>query len=237
MPYRSIRHAFVAASCIMMSTSVFADAQDAAIRAQCPNAQAWMDRMEAAHANRKVAAENGSDAHLRDELHAHHEADAAVRREWIEAQGAKPQMARMLAVDRDNLAWMKRRFAKGFPTVAQVGTGGVQEAFILVQHADGDHAFQASMLTSITASAERGELPKGDVAMLTDRVLRAQGKPQRYGTQYVSTTPGNLTALTPQPTDDPAHLEERRASMDLMPSVDYACMLKVVYATSQSPAH
>lgn len=236
MTHHFVRRVF-AVTLFLASLPVFADAQDDAIRAQCPSAQAWMDRMAATHA-KKPPSPQGLDPAFRDELHIRHDTDAAVRRAWIEAQGAKPQTERMLAADRDNLAWMKRRFAKGFPSAAQVGGKGVEEAFLLVQHADGDHAFQSSMLGPITAAAERGELPKGDVAMLIDRVLRAEGKPQRFGTQYLSNTSGDLSAMKMQPTEDPAHLDARRASMDLMPSDDYACVLKVVYAgSSQAPAH
>ncbi|UPG85772.1 hypothetical protein L2Y94_21185 [Luteibacter aegosomatis] len=237
MTHRFARRALAATLCLA-SLPACADAQDDAIRAQCPSAQAWMDRMAAAHAKKTPPPKGALDPAFRDELHAHHDTDVAARRAWIEAQGAKPQTEHMLAIDRDNLAWMKRRFAKGFPSAAQVGRNGVEEAFLLVQHADGDHAFQSSMLEPIMAAAKRGELPQGDVAMLIDRVLRAEGKPQRYGTQYQSNTPGDLSAMKLQPTEDPAHLEARRASMDLMPSDDYACMLKVVYAgSSQAPAH
>jgi hypothetical protein len=38
------------------------------------------------------------------------------------------------------------------------------------------------------------------------------------------------------PVEDPAHLDERRASMDLMPHADYECALRIFYAPDPSPA-
>ena len=55
----------------------------------------------------------------------------------------------------------------------------------------------------------------------------AQGKPQRFGTQF-SMHDGRLQA---DPIDDPAHVDGRRAGVGLMPLADYACLLQVVYGT------
>lgn len=67
---------------------------------------------------------------------------------------------------------------------------------------------------------------------LTDRALRARHKPQRYGTQY-DIDQATPAAMKPQPTEDPAHVDQRRASMDLMPRADYECVLRVTYAPGQ----
>jgi hypothetical protein len=68
--------------------------------------------------------------------------------------------------------------------------------------------------------------------MLTDRILRYEGKPQIYGTQYLSTMANPDLHL--EPTNDMPDLDKRRASMDLMPSEDWTCVMKVVYAPAKA---
>ena len=216
--------------------SVHADAQDDAIRLKCPGATAWEDNMRAAHPGLSDEARlsrdktaHVSDPALRDAIHTRFVADQAARKAWIDAGGTQDAGKIMTQSDTQRLAWLKPRFAsQGFPTVAQVGYQGIAEAFTLVEHATQDPGFQASMLPAVTKAARADALPKGDVAMLTDRILRLQGKPQRYGTQYISAA-GDLQHMIPQPTEDPAHVDERRAAMNLMPQKDYGCVLSVVY--------
>lgn len=226
----------LAAQLVSVAGAAHADAQDDAIRTKCPAAQAWTDKMRAAHpddsADAGVAKDRSArftDPMLRDAIHTRFVADQAVRNAWTAANASPEATKAMFLSDRERLAWIKPQFTThGFPTVAQVGYVGVSEAFTLVQHADQDPGFQAAMLPSITKAAKAGDVQKGDVAMLTDRVLRHQGKPQRYGSQY-DVAPGNVQHMTLQATEDPAHLDERRASMELMPYKDYECVLSVVY--------
>lgn len=50
-----------------------------------------------------------------------------------------------------------------------------------VQHADRDPQLQATVLPMFIKRYEAGELSGDDVAKLADRILVAQGKPQRFG--------------------------------------------------------
>jgi hypothetical protein len=54
----------------------------------------------------------------------------------------------------------------------------------------------------------------------TDRVLCAEGQPQRYGTLFWTGSDGT-EPLQAQPVDDPDHLDERRAAIGLGPFADY----------------
>ncbi|MDR2212648.1 MAG: hypothetical protein LBE21_03350, partial [Pseudomonadales bacterium] len=127
-----------------------------------------------------------ADQALRDELVQRMETDQAVRRTVME-QGDSPDsdvLEKMVAIDRDNTAWLKRIIAeKGWPTISLVGDDGASAAWLLVQHADADPDFQAQVLSLMEASVAKQEASPGNFALLTDRVLSAQGKPQRYGTQ------------------------------------------------------
>lgn len=145
-------------------------------------------------------------AALRDELLAMSARDQAVREAGIKDPAA--DRSEWKAVDDANLARMKEIVAEhGFPTVEMVGARGVHEAWLLVQHADSDHAFQKDMLERLRAL----NLPwlAGDVAFLTDRVRVGDRAPQVYGTQYG------------WPIEDREHVDERRAQAGLEPLACY----------------
>jgi Ni/Co efflux regulator RcnB len=224
---------------MMASTTTMADTQEDAIAATCPNAAAWKLRMQSAHPDRTAEAREHRDEGrtftapaYRDELHRRFLADQAARDAWT-AKGLTPEASvPMRKVDADNQAWFKPIFTRqGFPTVAEVGERGVDEAFYLVQHNPEDSAFQKAMLPALTDLAKQNLVPKADLAMLTDRILRYEGKPQIYGTQYLSTMANPDLHL--EPTNDMPNLDQRRASMDLMPSADWTCVMKVVYAPAK----
>ncbi|QWT19547.1 hypothetical protein KPL74_17590 [Bacillus sp. NP157] len=238
MHHLFVRRAALAALCLAASGAAFADAKDDAVKARCPAVEAWGEKMAKAHPAlseeglaRDDSAGGLTDPDMRKELDKRAAADQSTRNAWIASPQDKSRFEAMDKVDKDNLAWMKTNFAKnGFPHANAVGLRGVADAFILVQHAVGDVPFMAAMLPQVQARGEAGELKKSDVAMLIDRVLRKQGKPQRYGTQYMSTNMSNMADMKMDPTEDMAKLDERRASMDLMPHADYECALKIFYA-------
>lgn len=149
--------------------------------------------------------------------------DQAVRSSNPDFQDRKV-VEKFLATDASNLARLKKIVAEhGFPTPPMVGQDGFNAAWLLVQHADPDPAFQQAMLEQMV---EKRLLGGEHLALLTDRVLRAQGKPQRYGSQF---TPEDGRQV-PEPIEEPLDkLDERRASMGMMPFDDYRCSIEVMY--------
>lgn len=113
---------------------------------------------------------------------------------------------------------------QGWPTRTMVGTAGARAAFLIVQHSP-SNAFQREMLPLLSAAAADDEAAASDAAMLEDRVLTDEGKPQRYGTQF------RIVAgeLVPYPIEEPETLEERRASVGLMPMAEYVKLLAETY--------
>jgi hypothetical protein len=107
-----------------------------------------------------------------------------------------------------------------------VGREGVADAALLVQHADADPAFQAAVLPMLEAAFTAGVVNGQEVAMLTDRVAKAQGRPQRFGTQ-TTITDGRVIF---DPIADSAQVDARRAAMGLPPLTDYKRILDSVYA-------
>ena len=96
---------------------------------------------------------------------------------------------------------------EGWFSNAIYGQEAATGAFLVVQHADID--LQKRFLPALKAMADRGEALKWQYAMLYDRIAVAEGRPQRYGTQ-MHCVDGRMV---PAPTEDPEHLEERRAPM------------------------
>jgi len=162
----------------------------------------------------------------RQELLAMQERDQAARNQWI-AEGRPANEAALEAVDRTNLHRVKRMLAKnGFPTAAMVGYDGVAALWLLLQHADKDPKHQRRWLAVMQTRADADELSREQLAMFTDRVLLANGQKQRYGSQAEEDDGG----LKVRPVEDPAHLNARRAAMDMIPEEDYLCVLRSMYS-------
>ncbi|WP_458070319.1 DUF6624 domain-containing protein [Rhodanobacter sp. BL-MT-08] len=227
---RSIFCAVLLASSIVASHA--SDAVHAPIEQRCPGLSAW----ESAHpqwseknqaARLTAAFGKPTDPQLRQQLLNMVKPDQAAR-EAVAKSGFQSQDAlkKMLSVDAKNLAAFKPIIQRqGFPKPSQVGVDGFKAAFLLIQHADRDPALQSQVLPQLVALHDQGMIGGSDVALLTDRVLRAQGKPQRYGTQFDQDADGSSMKL--QSTEDIANLDKRRAAMDLPPMTDYACMMSV----------
>ena len=178
------------------------------------------------------------DPGLRDQLLARVTRDQAIRDtitvQLREGDTAMPELiASMERIDSANLAWLKPQIQHGgFPTIAQVGREGVAAAALLVQHADADPTFQAAVLPQIEVAFTAGVVNGEWVALLTDRVAKAQGRPQRYGTQATMTEGGRLVI---DPIADSVQVDARRAAMGLPPLADYKRILDSVYAPPQAP--
>ena len=213
-------------SVLMLATSTaFAvDLSDAAFAKACPADAAWV---AAQQHSVPLAKEHLSNAQLRSEIDKRFDADQSARNAISASQGDKSLVAKVIEVDQSNLPWLKQQIAKyGFPSVAEVGHKGVEEIFMLTQHADSDPAFQVNVLTLMEPLVDANEVSKKAVAFLTDRVLVAQGKPQRYGTQFGKDSHGKRML---QPVEHETDLDKRRASMDLEPESDYKCRMDFVF--------
>ncbi len=108
-------------------------------------------------------------------------------------------------------------------TISKFGKAADNDAWLLVQHADKDPAFQESVLRVLDGLWKKGETDPGHYAYLFDRVAASYQEPSkrrllRYGTQGACVGPGKWEPL---PMEDPAHVDERRASVGLGPEADY----------------
>src|SRR5579863_1751989 len=124
---------------------------------------------------------------LRQELLAMREEDLRVRNELAEAgQLGGPYVPRMEAVHRKNAARLRELVAEhGWPGEDIAGEDGATAAWFIAQHAVGEPDFQRQALQWMHAAAEEGRIPRWHCAYLEDRVALQEGRPQRFGTQWI----------------------------------------------------
>ena len=130
------------------------------------------------------------------------------------------------AVDSDNRDWLRGIVeAHGWPGISRVGAAGSHEAWLLVQHADGDPDFQERCLELLRAAVPAGEAGGTDLAYLEDRVAVAHGRPQVYGTQFHEVD----GVMVPKPMVEPDNVDARRAAVGLGTLAEYAKQIHEVY--------
>lgn len=122
-------------------------------------------------------------------------------------------------VDEENTRWLKAQLSQGgWFTVSKYGADADMAAWLLVQHADRDVAFQADVLRILEPFVATRETAQTNYAYLYDRVAVNGGRPQRYGTQGLCTAAG---VWQPREVERPEKLDERRAAVGLGPEADY----------------
>lgn len=182
-------------------------------------------------------ADRGTDPSLRAELLRRVAVDQVARERFVAGlrAGGPPDSAavtRMAAIDAENTAWLAGVVARrGWPGRGLVGADAADAAFLLAQHADRDTAFQARALPLLERAHRAGEATGQQVALLTDRLAAARGRPQVYGTQ-ADVRDGRVVL---KPVADSAGLDARRASVGLPPLREYLRLLDSVYAAPTRP--
>jgi hypothetical protein len=156
--------------------------------------------------------------------------DPALKEAFLAAAG------RMLQGDYKRTLRFKEIVARyGWPGSSLVGTEASRAAYLLIAHAVKDPATGAPDLAFQKLSVElMGKLAPGEVepthfASLTDRVLLYEGKKQMYGTML---TRNEKNEKVPQPIEDEANVDERRAKLGLPPLAEY---LRSEGATKETP--
>jgi hypothetical protein len=161
---------------------------------------------------------------LRRELLAMVDTDQRVR-EGIRLPMTSADIARMQEVDARHTARMKQILATHrWPGRSLVGEDGAHAAWLLVQHSDDQ--FMAYCLPLMEQAVLTGEASRRDYVYLLDRVRMKQGKPQVYGTQFISGADGMPVLY---PIEDAEHVDERRRAIGLPSMAEYERKIREVY--------
>jgi Family of unknown function (DUF6624) len=124
---------------------------------------------------------------------------------------------RMCMADEDNLNWLKEKISSsGWFDIGRYGAAADNAAWLLVQHADGDPGYQASVAVLLEPKVASGDTNPANFAYLSDRIAVRNGRPQRFATQ-AECVQGQW--LAPR-IEDPDGLDARRAAMGLEPYRD-----------------
>jgi len=146
--------------------------------------------------------------------------------EEISLEGAEARALRyLLAVDearsiRENAEWLKSVLAEiGWFDIRIYGEEASQAAWLLIQHADHDPAWQRSMLAVLEPKVSNGDFQGRYFAYLSDRIAMNSSSPQRFGTQGRCVGPGDWQPFTVA--EPSAALDARRQAVGLEPIGEY----------------
>ena len=154
---------------------------------------------------------------LRDELIEMARQDRTVRAELAASgdlfgAGYEPRMARVHKRNARRLLQIIE--SVGWPGADLAGSDGAEAAWLVLQHAIAEPDLLRRSLPLLQAAAGEGRACPRHAAMLEDRILFFEGRPQRYGTQLDWDAGGNLSAGD---VEDRQRLDERRLSVGLPP--------------------
>jgi len=162
--------------------------------------------------------------------HTFHDVEAmpqGPRRQMVQ----RPLSAKTCDVDAENTAWLKAEWrTSGWFTTARDGEVANQRAWLILQHADRDPAFQRAVLPLL--AGETGVGARINYAYLTDRVAVNAKALQTYGTQGDCVAPGRWEPL---PVKDPDGLDARRAAVALPPIAEYQAHGATACANFKAP--
>jgi hypothetical protein len=201
---------------------------------QDPRWQKQIDALKAiyekaeAKVNRPVMAQLDS-IHEEDQTY-RKQADAIQNKYGWESKEIKAHWKIIEHKDSINLIKVKAILDKyGWMDKEQVGSKGNSTLFLVIQHAD--FKTQEHYLPMMRKAVEDGKAEASTLALLEDRVLRKNGKPQLYGSQIGMDMKTKTYYL--QSTIDPDNLDKRRAKMGLQPITDYLAYWKIKWDVEQ----
>lgn len=112
----------------------------------------------------------------------------------------------------------------GMSTLDEVTQRQLDAIWLSIQHAP-QKDIRKKYLHFIESSVERGDLPKEKYAVMKDRILMDDGKPQLYGSQVKS---GKLYKL-----DQPEKVNKRREEMGMGPIEPYLRRYNIKFEVKQ----
>lgn len=132
--------------------------------------------------------------------------DATITGEWCPMKVA-------------NAAWLKADLRKhGWYKISAYGADADRAAWLIVQHARHDLAFQEEVLAMLEPLWQSGETRGQNFAMLYDQTAHYKGRPGRFGVEGDCTAPG---VWTPAPLEDRGATDAWRAKAGMPPFAQY----------------
>ena len=199
--------------------SNFAENPDYVYLHTFPQWKVLKDTVEA----RQERIEKDYDHELIARLQAIHERDQKPRHDFLFAYQTKAVdlidslVREMQRADSINLIEIQDILQTyGFPSKAIVGTNN-SVIWLVIQHSDVE--CQKAYYPMLRDAAEKGELRWDDIALLEDRIAMHEGRPQKYGSQAVENSEGELVIYSLLNKDS---VDYWRAEVGMPPLAEYA---------------
>lgn len=145
--------------------------------------------------------------------------DTVGRQYGFNSPEAKPIWDEMRQIDSLTLPQVEEIIQQyGYPGKKLVGEEQSITAWLVIQHSN--LPTQEKYFPLMQQAAERGDLAKGNVALLNDRIRVFKGQKQLYGSQVSNGPDGKPNGF--HPIEDELNVNKRRASIGLEPLEEYA---------------
>lgn len=129
-----------------------------------------------------------------------------------------PVVKEMQSIDQANEAYLMAILAEcGWPDAARFGARAAHAAFLIVQHS-GSQQLMIDALPFIEADVRAKHINGDQYALLYDRLSVSLHGKQRYGSQLITATNGELML---EPLEDPGRVDEHRKELGMAPLADY----------------
>jgi hypothetical protein len=195
---------------------------------QAATSESWQADMQRRHDELIQNNGPGADAATRDQLLSMLEQDKAAR--GLKDGAATPDKKLGIASNLTEIdAALTEQLkvivtAHGWPTIALVGIDASNAAMLILTHTR-DHAWQLSLLPQLVTLADEGRIDGSSLALVVDKELVSEGRPQRYGTQFKLIDEG----MAMYAVEDPGGLDSIRARVFLPPMDVYKKQLADMY--------
>jgi hypothetical protein len=170
----------------------------------------------------------GTDTALRDHLCKMGEEDQAARgfAHGRQTSTMTKEMIQKLSATDARLTLELKQIVKekGWTTIALVGIDASNAAMLILTHTP-DHTWQRQLLPQLQGLADADKIDPSPLALVIDKELVAEGKLQRYGSQFKFIN-GEMAMYA---VEDPANLDQRRAKALLPPMDIYKDTMVQIY--------
>jgi hypothetical protein len=107
---------------------------------------------------------------------------------------------------------------EGWFTISKYGKDGSEAAFLIIQHSNLE--LWRRFTPVLEKLALKGEVRGAEYALMYDRLALNEHRPQRYGSQMIC----KAGKYVPDTLEDPEHIDQRRATLGMIPYKDYLAM-------------
>lgn len=134
-------------------------------------------------------------------------------------------------IDRENLVKVVSLIEKcGMPTLNEVDQQQMSAIWLVFQHADNYH--RKKYLPQLKKSAQNGDLRKSHMALMEDRILMMDGKPQIYGSQISEDRENGGWKI--YDLQNPETVDKRRAEIGMQPLSEYVKQWDIEFKVEQA---